>query len=183
MIMQTAKTLESSTEKLDELYDLLRRTYTVDSVEGLAMLVVESASNFSLETSVQIRSSLGLVNVSSSEPMPPLEKELLLQLNGAGRIYESGGKFFINFHNISLMVKNMPGEKYKRAKLHDLLVVVLECVEMRLQSMEVAHELEQARHETQLLLQNIESMQKIQKGRVIQLVDHIKLLSNQTMRQ
>jgi CheY-like chemotaxis protein len=173
MAIQTALTAISSAGEQGVVLEFMRRSFTADSLEELARLIVESTSNFSLENSVQIRGSRQLINASTTEPMAPLEQELMLRLKDAGRIRETGNRFIANFGDISLLIKNMPEDADKRGRLRDHLAILLEGAEARLRTLEMDLELEKTVQESNQALKNIESMQKVHKEKALQIMDDV----------
>lgn len=173
MAMQTAMTAIYSAGEQGVVLDFMRRSFTAGSVWELAQLIVEAAGNYGLENSVQIRSARELVNASSTEPMSPLEKELILRLKDAGRIRENGNRFIANFGDVSLLIKNMPEDDDKRGRLRDHLAILLEGAEVRLRALEMERELEQAVEESNRALKNIQSLQKIHKEKAVQIMDDV----------
>lgn len=169
--METAMTAISSAGEQGVALDFMRRSFTIDSIEELARLIVEAVSNYSLENSVQIRSSHGTINSSTSEPIPPLEKEILTRLKDSGRLQEFGKRFFANFGNISLLVKNMPDDADKQGRLRDHLAILLEGAEAKLKSLELDQQLAQLIIDAKQSLKNIESMQIEQKKAGVKIMD------------
>jgi CheY-like chemotaxis protein len=173
MAMQTAMTAISSAGEQGVVLDFMRRSFTTASISELARLIVEAVANYGLENSVQIRGSRELVNSSTTEPMSPLEQELILRLKDAGRIRENGKRFIANFGEISLLIKNMPEDEDKRGRLRDHLAMLLEGAESRLRALEMAHELEQTVQESNQALKNIQAVQKAHKEKAVQIMDDV----------
>jgi CheY-like chemotaxis protein len=171
--MQTAMTAISSAGEQGVVLDFMRRSFTTASISELARLIVEAVANYGLENSVQIRGSRELVNSSTTEPMSPLEQELILRLKDAGRIRENGKRFIANFGEISLLIKNMPEDEDKRGRLRDHLAMLLEGAESRLRALEMAHELEQTVQESNQALKNIQAVQKAHKEKAVQIMDDV----------
>lgn len=135
MAMQTAMTALSNVGEQGVILDFMRRSFLVTSAEELARLIVEATGNFGLESSVQIRGFPELVYAGSTEPMPPLEQELLRRLKDAGRFWNEGTHFAANFDTISLLIKNMPEDEDKLGRLRDHLAMMLEGAEARLRGL------------------------------------------------
>jgi hypothetical protein len=162
--------------------DFMRQSYTISTIENLARQVVQSMMQYGLETSVQIRSSMGIVNVSSREPMPPLEEELLTRLKDAGRLKEHGARFIANYGDVSMLVKNMPEDADKRGRFRDHLAYLLEGAESRLHAIEIEHRnetgkvhMEQLMVESKSALDEIKTMQQEQKQIAMRIMDQTKM--------
>ncbi|VAW76721.1 hypothetical protein MNBD_GAMMA14-1728, partial [hydrothermal vent metagenome] len=174
MAMQTAMTAISSAGEQGVVLDFMRRSFTVGSVGELARLIVEATANYGLENSVQLRVSRDLVNASTTDPMPPLEQELLLRLKDAGRLREKGANIVANFGGITQLIKNMPEDEDKRGRLRDHLAILLEGAEARLWTLKMDQELAQLVEESNQALQDIQAMQKKQKQTAMQIMDDVQ---------
>ncbi len=175
MALQTAMTAISSAGEQGVVLDFMRRSFTVNSLGEMARLIVEVTSNYGLENSVQIRGSRELVNASTTEPMAPLEQELMLRLKDTGRIREAGKRFIANFGDISLLIKNMPEDEDKRGRLRDHLAILLEGAEARLRALEMKLELEQTVRESNWALKNIQTMQELHKEKAVQIMEDVMI--------
>jgi len=173
MAMQTAMTAISSAGEQGVVLDFMRRSFTTANLGELARLIVEAMANYGLENSVQIRGSRELVNASTTEPMAPLEQELILRLKDAGRIRENGKRFIANFGEISLLIKNMPEDEDKRGRLRDHIAMLLEGAESRVHALEMALELEQTVQDSNRALKNIQAVQKVHKEKAVQIMDEV----------
>jgi len=173
MAMQTAMTAISSIGEQGVVLDFMRRSFTVDSIQALANLIVEATAGYGLESNVQIRGSREVVNVSSSGRMSPLEEELMLRLQDTGRIRMSGNRLVANFGPVSQLIKNMPEDEDKRGRLRDHLAILLEGAMARLKSLEINEELARLVTHSKQALQEIETMQKEQKQTAMQIMDDV----------
>jgi len=169
--MQTAMTAISSAGEQGVVVDFMRRSFSVASVKELASLVVEATSSYGLENSVQLRTSVGELNASSREPIPPLEQELLSRLKNVGRLRECGARFIGNFGAVTQLIKNMPEDEGKRGRLRDHLALLLEGAEARLHALEMQQQLATLVVDANKTLQEIEAMQKQQKQTSIRIMD------------
>lgn len=173
MMMQTAMTAITSAGEQGVVLDFMRRSFTVQSMEELATLVVETTANYGLENSVQIRSSIGAFNASTSDSMSPLEIELLSRLKDAGRLKTVGRRLIANFGNVSMLIKNMPDDEDKSGRLRDHLAILLEGAEIRLQALEMAERLAELVADSNQALQDIGVQQKRQKEAALQIMDDV----------
>lgn len=173
MMMQTAMTAISNAGEQGVVVDFMRRSFTVQSIEDLARLAVEATANYGLENSVQIRSSMGTVNASTADPMPPLEIELMSRLKDAGRLKTSGARLIANFGNVSMLIKNMPDDEDKSGRLRDHLAILLEGAEIRLKALEMVQQLAELVADSNQALQEIGCQQKQQKEAAMQIMDDV----------
>lgn len=171
--MKVAMTAISNAGEQGVVLEFMRRSFAVSSIEELARLVVESTRSYGLENSVQLRSPYQTINFSSSDPMPPLEKELLFRLKDTGRIKESGTRFIANFGNLSQLVKNMPEDEDLRGRLRDHLALLLEGAAARLTVLEMNQELLKLAESSKKALLDIQTMQKEQKEKAMQIMDNV----------
>ena len=175
MAMQTAMTAITSAGEQGVVLDFMRRSFSVSSIEDLAKLIVEATGNYGLENSAQIRGSRALFNASTTEPISPLEEELLHRLKDAGRLRENGANFVMNFGPITQLIKNMPEDEEKRGRLRDHLAILLEGAEATLRTLEMQQEITQMVYESNRALQNIQAMQKAQKDKGMQIMDNVMM--------
>jgi len=173
MAIQTAMTAISSAGEQGVVLDFMRRSFTTNSIEELASLIVEVTENFGLKNSVQIRGQRQLVNLSSGGTMPPLEQEILSRITDIGRIRERGNNLVANFGAISQLIKNMPEDEGKRGRLRDHIALLLEGAEARLRALEMNEELAYVVKDTNQTLADIQAMQKSQKEKAMQIMDNV----------
>lgn len=173
MAMETAMTAISSAGEQGVVLDFMRQSYTTNDFNKLAKLIVDSTGNYGLKNSVQIRTNGHTFNASTTESIPPLEKEILTRLKDAGRLQESGTRLMANYGNISLLVKNMPDDPDMRGRLRDHLAILLESAEARLDALEISNGLGQLISDSNETLQQIEVMQKDQKSTAMEIMDHV----------
>lgn len=173
MAMETAMTAISSAGEQGVVLDFMRQSYTINDFDKLAKLIVDSTGNYGLKNSVQIRTKAHIFNASTTEPIPPLEIEILTRLKDAGRLQESGPRFMANYSNISMLIKNMPDDPDKRGRLRDHLAILLESAEARLYALEISIGLDQLISDSNEILQQIEVMQKEQKSAAMEIMDQV----------
>lgn len=169
--MQTAMMAISNAGEQGIVLDFMRRSFSTNTIQALAELIVDSFRSFGLATTVQIRSSDATINVSSKEPASPLEIELLSKLKDSGRIQERLPRLIANFGDISLLIKNMSDDEEKRGRMRDHLALLLEGAEARLLSLETDLTITSAISSTKQSLNNIKIMQQNQKNIAMNIMD------------
>lgn len=169
--IQTAMSAISAAGEQGVVLDFMRRSFDIEDVSALGRLIVESFSNFGVDTTVQLRAIQKQVNCSSHDPIAPLEIELLMRLKDSGRIQESGRRLIANFGKISLLIRNMPDDADKRGRLRDHLALLLEGAEACLKALEMDASLAGMVLRAKQSLRDIEVMQQAQKETAVAIID------------
>ncbi len=169
--MKTAMTAISSAGEQGVVLDFMRRSFTVETAEKLAELIIESFRNFDLSTTVQLRTERGVINHSSTQPPSPLEAELLTRLKDSGRIECRGKRLIANFGPISMLIKNMPDDTDKAGRIRDHLALLLEGAQARLSSLETLFSIAKVISQAKQSLGDIEMMQQAQKSTAMEIID------------
>jgi DNA-binding response OmpR family regulator len=175
----TAMTAMISGGELGTVLEFLRGSFTATSTQGLAQMVINALSNYSLKGSVQIRSQAGQVNLGMEGSAAAIEQELMFKLHDAGRILEQGPRLFINFGDITLLVKNLPvDDPDKCGRVRDNLAILMEGAESKLGTILVHQHNEEVRAGLQKLVLNskqalldIESIQRQHKEENVKIAD------------
>ncbi len=179
--MDTAMTAMTSAGELGVVLEFLRHSFTITNIADLAQQVVEAMSRYSLQSSVQIRSTIGLININNSGPASPLEQELLTRLSNQGRIMAHGARLILNFGDVSLLIKNMPlDDPDKCGRIRDNVAILAEGIESKLKALEVEqrnieskNRLQQLVFDSNSALQEIEKIQQRQKEKNMQIMDTV----------
>jgi len=98
-------------------------------------------AEFGLITSVAFLSSRGArYYASNSDQISPLEKELLELMHLQGRFIDFGCRTFINFRQVSLLIKNMPLDNMERyGRMKDTIPFILGAVDGKVRSLDLQH--------------------------------------------
>lgn len=181
MAFDTAMTAMSSTGELGVCLEFLRKSFTVTTQGELAELLVESMRNYSLECSVQFRTTNEVVHVGSQGVVSPLAQELLSRLQDQGRIMEHGKRLILNFGPVSMLVNNMPlDDPDVCGRIRDNVAILMEGAEAKLHELEMeAHDremklqLQQLVAESNQALEGVEEQQKKQKETSVAIMDEM----------
>jgi CheY-like chemotaxis protein len=113
---------------LGGVINFLRSSFKVSQSHELANLFLEALANYDLSGCIQLRSEYGIQNFTNNDDVTPLEKELLSRIsNMPDRFVENGRRMFINYPNVSLLIKNMPvDDEVKMGRLRDTLAILSE---------------------------------------------------------
>ncbi len=171
--IQTAMTAISNIGEQGVIIEFLRRSFSADNGETLARQIVEATASYGLENSVQITCSEKPVYASSSQSIPPLEKELLSKLTGETRILESGSRLILNFGVVSQLIKNMPDDDDRRGRLRDHLAILLEGAEARAKALAIQTGVASFVADSNQTLLEIEDLQKTQQQSGMQIMDDV----------
>ena len=171
--MDTAMTAIMDAGEQATVVNFLRQSFTSNSFEDLAKLVVDTTSQFDLANSIQIRTPWDNYEVSSTGSIPPLEREMFTALKTIGRIHQRGRRLILNFGPITQLIKNMPDDEFKSGRLRDHLAVILEGAVSRLQGLMMLGELKSLMHESNESILRVRALQSSQKKESVQIMDDL----------
>lgn len=142
----------TSSAELGRALRFVEHTYALNCFDDLAQALFKSMAEFDLVTSVALISSSGKLYYSSnSSEISPLEKDLLNLLHDQGRFVDFGCRTFVNFRQVSLLIKNMPLDNMERyGRIKDTIPFILGAVDGKVRSLDLHH----------LLMNQAESMSK-----------------------
>lgn len=172
--METAMSAIMDAGDQANVVHFLQSSFQCGSAAQLAELIVSASENFELSNSVQIRTNREIINRSTSQPMPPLEIEMLQALSDSGRIIQRGRRLILNFGNISQLVKNMPIEdEDKCGRYRDHLALILEGACSRLNGLMVLDQLNALMHTTNESIRRIREQQTENKKQSVTVMDDL----------
>ena len=183
-VSDTAMTALMSSGELGVVLEFLRHSFTVNTASELAKLVIAALSNYSLTGSVQIRFFDEQINQGTAGPVNAIDKELMFRIRNSGRILENEQMLFINFGDITLLVKSLAEpDPEKTGRIRDNLTILLEGANSRLEAIKSLHLNEISRQNLQKLvatskkaLLKVENIQKEHKENSVRILD--SLLNN-----
>ncbi|MDF2179146.1 response regulator transcription factor [Aliiglaciecola sp. CAU 1673] len=119
------------------LIEFFRRVQNSTNLSELAKVYFETIEGMNLISSLQIRSDDGAATTLSGAECAssPIEEEVFDLLKGAGRIYQFGHRFLFNYKHVSMLIKNMPKDETECGRLKDLLCIICEGLEMKVQDL------------------------------------------------
>ncbi|HFE36879.1 MAG TPA: response regulator [Gammaproteobacteria bacterium] len=175
MAFSTAMTAMSSAGEQGIVLEFLRNSFSVDRIDELARRTVEAVTRFEVSNTVQLRTPYGEFYASTSEPVPPLERELLLRLKDKDHIISIGKRAIFNYGNTSLLIKNMPEDDDKRGRYRDHLAILMEGVDSKLDAILLKEELYNFLEKSNTVLTNIQAAYKVHKKASIDISDKMLL--------
>ncbi|MDH5327028.1 MAG: response regulator [Gammaproteobacteria bacterium] len=141
--MGTAMTAMTSAGELGVVLHFFEASFSCKNIIDLADLVLDSMSSFGLSCIVYISTKNGEVTkCSNGKPPSTLELELMQMVRSKDRIFDFDLRTVINYPNISLLIKNMPGEdRDKYGRIKDNMAILVEGAESRIRAIEVEERL------------------------------------------
>ena len=170
---EMAMTALTNAGELGVTINFMRHSFSTDSLEALARLVVEATTNYGLESGVAISLPDETFYASSNEPIQPLEQELLSRLKGGSRITERGSRLVLNFGDISQLIKNLPEDEDKRGRLRDHLAILLEGAEARVEALKIQKKMAQVVTGSNQTLLMIKGRTQEQKQAAMGIMDNV----------
>jgi len=132
--------------------DFFKKISTVENYQQVADLVLETASNYDLNSSIQIRCVEGELDFCSDESKKDVCADFIFRFKDKGRLVEENSLVCINFENISFLSADFPvDDADKCGRLKDYLVTLCSGVDERVKSLDTRAILEK---QTQTLLEN-----------------------------
>ncbi len=102
----------SYTSQLGQVLQFVQNSMIAHSLEELAPIIFAVTNGFSLHCVLQFRRSDGVSDFSSTGPVTPLESNVIEMACTKGRIYDFAARTVFNHEDFSLLIKNMPVERY-----------------------------------------------------------------------
>jgi len=145
---KTAMAAMSNSSELGIIMNFMRSSFQLDSLQQLAESVTQVCSQYKLNTTVQLRSEFQTINHGSTLPISPLEDKLLDRIQHmTERFTETEKRLFIDYQDVSLLVKNMPYDDQELSgRLKDYLITLAEAAQAKIATQNSNHELSQKRN-------------------------------------
>ncbi len=131
----------TSSAELGRALRFVEHTYALSHFDDLAQAFFKVMAEFDLVTSIALFSSSGARYYSSNTSViSPLEKELLDLLHNQGRFVDFGCRTFVNYRQVSLLIKNMPLNNMERyGRIKDTVPFILGAVDGKVRSLDLHH--------------------------------------------
>ncbi|MCO7222934.1 response regulator [Pleionea sp. CnH1-48] len=180
---EIAMTALCSSGELSVVLNFLRESVAIDNLQSLAHGLIDATKEYGLESSIQIRCHQNDINLSDSGEVSPVELELLNRIKETyERFFQFGKRLFINYKDITLLIKNMPTDDTREGRLKDYLMTLIECASLKKERLEsikrntenVSKELIELVKDTELTLQFFRTANKEQKEKSVEIMDNMK---------
>ena len=127
----------SDTSDLGVNIQFLLDVHNCSNLDELGMRVLQAVSSYGLNTSLQLRSELGVKNMDLSGLAKELEASLMWELKDDGRYIDFDKRSVMNYGQVSLLVKNMPVDDEKKyGAIKDNIFSLLQGTDARLKALE-----------------------------------------------
>ncbi len=117
------------------LISFFRELFKCHTIEEIATQLFSAMSDLNLHVSLQVRGQETITKRDDGQGISPIEEELFSMLKRSGRIYPFGQRCLFNQKHASILVKNMPDDEVESGRLRDLLCVVVEGLEIKVQDL------------------------------------------------
>lgn len=134
-----------SMSDLEMVVNFLHDCFKQSEIHGLSKVVFNYLNRLQLESSLMFIVEPEPHYWFSDDIDRPMERQILLNLNGQDRIVKFGSRMAINCSSATLLVRNMPDDEDKLERLTRHLIVVIEGLDARLKSMETGDTLSRLR--------------------------------------
>ena len=108
LAQKTAHIAMTGSSELGIAMQFVERSYALHNFNDLGVSLLHICQQFQLNCTLMIISETEPVWISIDEAIKPLEKEMIEMVDRKQRFVDFGSRTIINFHNLSLLVKNMP---------------------------------------------------------------------------
>lgn len=128
----TAMTAMSSMGEMGILLQALQNFNDCSTLESLAAAVLKALSDYGLTGMVRLRTPQGVVLLSTSGTVSPIELSIIDQVAAMGRIVEYRTRMSISYDHVTLLINNCPqDDSDRRGRLRDHLAVLAEGAQVR----------------------------------------------------
>jgi len=171
---------QGSISELDMVVNFLQDCFKQTEFHGLSRVVFNCLGRFELDTSLMFLTDPEPLYWFSDDIDRPMERQILLSLNGQDRIVRFGARMAINSPRATILIRNMPQETEKITRLSEYITILLEGLDAKIRCMAVEEQLNQQwtlMHATaddlKAQLQSIKTSDKRQKAKNTRIVSRL----------
>jgi|GEM_PF-140251 len=138
-------------------------SFLCQSYRDVADKIIETMENFGLNSTIQVRTDKDLLTLNKRGVVKQIEIELLEMVKKEGRILEAGHRMFINYPQLSILIKNMPlDDPDKCGRLRDHIAVIGSIGDARIAAIKVENSLVQQKSLNAITLSTHSALENIQ---------------------
>lgn len=151
----------ANTADLGACLQFFMKSVECESFVELGKLFFETMNHFNIDCVLQIRSHFGLYNLVPKGQPGEYEVLLLDHLKDRGRFFDYQQRTFVNYENISLLIKNMPvDDEVKYGQIKDNILTVVEAVDMKTRELDNFQALCNEKELMRRIVQRVQAMVK-----------------------
>lgn len=134
---RTAMTAMVSMGELGVVLQFLSKSFACDSLEELALALLETMRQYDLQSALQMRMGDEVLTLSANGRNLPLEVSVLNHIRDSGRIFQFKSRCVFNYGGVTLLVNNMPMDDPDRCgRIRDNGALLAEGADARLKAIE-----------------------------------------------
>lgn len=159
MARQMAFSAMTSMGDLGVILEFMRGSAADMDYRTLADRLCTALNAWNLKGTVLVRGEAGQFQLSTDSEQAPLQGSVMDALKGMGRIFQMSSRGIINYPHVSILVKNLPSDDPdKVGRLRDLLAMLGESADARVQGIDMATQAERARTGAKLALGELQRL-------------------------
>ncbi|MEM7564265.1 MAG: response regulator [Pseudomonadota bacterium] len=144
----------NNTEALAEVIRFLYQSHALKSFDELAEQVLNCLRKLDLEGSLLLVDQPENRIWFSDKIDRPMERQILESLRKQDHVVSFGTRVAVNSDNASLLVRKLPVDQERTQRLHRLLEILLEGLDVRIQALQTEYLLDQRQQTISRLLQS-----------------------------
>lgn len=118
--------------QLGQVIDFFKKSLVAGTLDEIAKLLFHFMDQYGLHSVIQFHSPTGLRDFSPDGEVSPLESSVIELARQKPRFFDFGARTIINYHDFSLLIKNMPIDNPEQyGTLKDTLGNLCEAIEAR----------------------------------------------------
>lgn len=135
---RTAMAAMVSMGDLGVVLQFLSKSFTCNTLEELAQVMLEAMGQYDLQAALQLRIGDEVLSLSQNGRNVPLEVSVLNHVRQSGRIFQFKSRCVFNYGRVTLMVNNMPLDDADRCgRIRDNGALLAEGADARLKALEI----------------------------------------------
>lgn len=156
---QMAFSAMTSMGDLGVILEFMRGSAADMDYRTLADRLCVGLNAWSLKGTVLVRGEAGEFQRSTESEQAPLQGPVMDALKDMGRIFQMSSRGIINYPHVSILVQNLPSDDLdKVGRLRDLLAMLGESADARVQGIDMATQAERARAGAKLALGELQRL-------------------------
>lgn len=138
-----------------------RNLFATENDEQLGDLLLDTLNDLGVSVSLRLKTPDGFVLKSNQGEISELERQLLINLDKADRIYEFGRQIIFNYDTVGILIRAPIEDSAKKARYKDIIALLADSTVSYLKRLERDHKLASLSDEASEVVHEVQALRRL----------------------